>query len=131
MMRSFLFVAALIVAAPAAWGQIQISTPGSNGGNAVGSTLTSPGPGTGGDASAPSSAPQISTPGSNGGNAVSGAFAPPSAPAPSSSASAGTQAQISTPGSNGGNSVGAAVITPASPTTSTATGGTPSTRSHQ
>src|SRR5262245_9788599 len=103
MTRPFLLAAALILAAPAAWAQAQIATPGSNGGNAVCSALTSPGPGTDAGAGTPTSAPQISTPGSNGGNAVGGAFASPSAPAPSTGASANTQAQISTPGSNGGN----------------------------
>jgi hypothetical protein len=113
MTRSLFFAAALIVAAPTAWAQTQISTPGSNGGNAVGSALTSPAPATGAT-SAPAGAPQISTPGSNGGNAVSGAFATP-APATGTTASASSGApQISTPGSNGGNAVGSAVTAPVS-----------------
>ena len=76
MTRALLFTAALIVAAPTAWAQTQISTPGSNGGNAVGSALTSPAPATGAT-SAPTSAPQTSTPGSNGGNAVGSAVTAP------------------------------------------------------
>jgi len=44
MTRALIITAALIVAAQTAWAQTQISTPGSNGGNAVGSALTSPGP---------------------------------------------------------------------------------------
>jgi hypothetical protein len=113
MTRALLFTAALIVAAPTAWAQTQISTPGSNGGNAVGSALTAPAPSTGAT-SAPSGAPQISTPGSNGGNAVGGAFATP-APATGTTASAAGTPQISTPGSNGGNAVGSAVTAPVSP----------------
>lgn len=76
MTRALLFTAALIVAAPTAWAQTQISTPGSNGGNAVGSAFTSSAPSTGG-ASAPTGAAQISTPGSNGGNAVGSAVTAP------------------------------------------------------
>ena len=110
MTRTLILTAALIVAAPTAWAQTQISTPGSNGGNAVGSALTSPGPATG-TASAQTSAPQISTPGSNGGNAVGGAFASPAPTTGNVSASAGAP-QISTPGSNGGNAVGSAVTAP-------------------
>jgi hypothetical protein len=113
MTRALLFTAALIVAAPTAWAQTQISTPGSNGGNAVGSALTAPALSTGAT-SAPSGAPQISTPGSNGGNAVGGAFATP-APATGTTASAAGTPQISTPGSNGGNAVGSAVTAPVSP----------------
>jgi hypothetical protein len=113
MTRALLFTAALIVAAPTAWAQTQISTPGSNGGNAVGSAFTSSAPSTGG-ASAPTGAAQISTPGSNGGNAVGSAFATP-APATGTTASASSGApQISTPGSNGGNAVGSAVTAPVS-----------------
>ena len=112
MTRSLFFAAALIVAAPAAFAQTQISTPGSNGGNAVGSALTSPGPATGGTSTSTGGAPQISTPGSNGVNAVGSAFASPAATAGSVSASSGAP-QISTPGSNGGNAVGSAVTTPA------------------
>jgi hypothetical protein len=113
MTRSLLFTAALIIAAPTAWAQTQISTPGSNGGNAVGGALVSPAPATGAT-SAPAGAPQISTPGSGGGNAVGGAFA---SPAPTTgTASASTSApQISTPGSNGGNAVGSAAPAPSSP----------------
>ena len=112
MTRALLFTAALIVAAPTAWAQTQISTPGSNGGNAVGSALTSPGPA--GATSAPTSAPQISTPGSGGGNAVGSAFASPAPTTGNASASAGAP-QISTPGSNGGNAVGSAVTAPVAP----------------
>ena len=110
MTSALLFTAALIVAAPTAWAQTQISTPGSNGGNAVGSALTSPAPSSGGS-SAPTGAAQISTPGSNGGNAVAGAFA---TPAPATGTTSSGAAQISTPGSNGGNAVGSAVTAPVS-----------------
>ena len=76
MTRALIITAALIVAAQTAWAQTQISTPGSNGGNAVGSALTSPGPASA-TTSAQTSAPQISTQGSNGGNAVGSAVPAP------------------------------------------------------
>jgi hypothetical protein len=112
MTRSLLFTVALIVAAPTAWAQTQISTPGSNGGNAVGGALVSPAPT--GTTSAPAGASQISTPGSNGGNAVGSAFTSP-APATGTASASTSAPQISTPGSNGGNAVGSAVPAPSSP----------------
>jgi hypothetical protein len=100
MTKSFLVIAACLLAASAASAQVQNATPGSSGSNNVGATLNpapTPAPAPAADISATSNQKiQNATPGSSGSNNVAATLnpAPTPAPAPAASATANGNARM-------------------------------------